>query len=181
MTTASENRELKNAILQSRKLLLHIGGFSFFVNLLMLTGPLYMLQVYDRVVTSRSLSTLAALTLLILVLYSALGLLEWVRTNLFNNAAARFEEVLSDRVLEIGFTESLSDSGKSSDRVLRELRTLRRFLSSSVMGAAFDLHGPPCSCWCCSCCIPCSVFAPCWVRSSWSFWAWLARRRVLLS
>jgi PrtD family type I secretion system ABC transporter len=143
MTTASENRELKNAILQSRKLLLHIGGFSFFVNLLMLTGPLYMLQVYDRVVTSRSLSTLAALTLLILVLYSALGLLEWVRTNLFNNAAARFEEVLSDRVLEIGFTESLSDSGKSSDRVLRELRTLRRFLSSSVMGAAFDLPWSP--------------------------------------
>src|SRR3990167_1536683 len=89
--------ELARALSASRRGFWHAGGFSLFVNLLMLTGPLYMLQVYDRVLASQSVPTLLALTLLVLVLYGTLGVLEWARSGLFSVAASRFEGELSGR------------------------------------------------------------------------------------
>ena len=60
-------------------LFLTLGVFSMFVNLLMLTGPIYMLQVYDRVLASRSVATLVALTVLIAGLYALMGVLDYAR------------------------------------------------------------------------------------------------------
>ena len=86
MKNLAETNELKRALSASRGLFLNLGAFSFFVNLLMLTGPLYMLQVYDRVLASESVPTLLALTGLVLALYGTLGVLEWVRSGLFGEA-----------------------------------------------------------------------------------------------
>lgn len=113
-------------------------GFSLFTSLLMLTGPLYMLQVYDRVLNSGSVPTLLALTLLILALYAGLGLLEWVRNSVLSRAGSRFEDVLSDETLVATLDQTLHDPGQSGDRPLRDLRLLRRFISSTAVTAAFD-------------------------------------------
>ena len=71
--------ELKAARRESRPYFWFVGIFSFFVNLLMLTGPLYMLQVYDRVLGSRSVATLIALSAIVVFLYGMMGLLDYVR------------------------------------------------------------------------------------------------------
>ena len=72
------NSELKEAILKSKKSFMIVGFFSLFINLLMLVPPLYMLQLYDRVLTSRSEDTLIMLTLIVVVLFITMALLEIV-------------------------------------------------------------------------------------------------------
>jgi hypothetical protein len=74
-----------------------IGLFSVFVNLLMLTGPLYMLQVYDRVLGSRSKATLVALTLLIAALYAIMGLLDHARSRVAARRARGRDDVVAAR------------------------------------------------------------------------------------
>lgn len=74
--------------------------FSVFVNILMLTGPLFMLQVYDRVLGSRSEETLVALLILVLGLYGLMWLLDFARTRLLARCGARFQAGLNDRVFE---------------------------------------------------------------------------------
>ena len=135
--------ELRDALGASRGVFWHVGGFSLFVNLLMLTGPLYMLQVYDRVLASQSIPTLVALTLLVLVLYGTLGILEWARSGLFSVAASRFEGILSGRAAAAAMALSLADPGRASDRPVRDLRQLRRFIASPVSGALFDAPFSP--------------------------------------
>lgn len=131
------------ALRASRDVFWHAGGFSLFVNVLMLTGPLYMLQVYDRVLASQSVPTLVALTLLVLVLYATLAVLEWARSGLFSVIASRFEGTLGDRAAAASMALSLADPGKASDRPLRDLRALRRFIGSPVLGAVFDAPFSP--------------------------------------
>ena len=135
--------ELARALSASRRVFWHAGGFSLFVNLLMLTGPLYMLQVYDRVLASQSVPTLLALTLLVLVLYGTLGVLEWARSGLFSVAASRFEGELSGRAASAAMAISLADPGRATDRPIRDLRQLRRFLGGPVPGALFDAPFSP--------------------------------------
>ncbi|MFT5271369.1 MAG: ABC-type protease/lipase transport system fused ATPase/permease subunit, partial [bacterium] len=77
--TAKGRTELVEARMQSRGLYWMVAVFSFFVNMLMLTGPLYMLNVYDRVLGSRSLETLIALSVLVAFLYSMMGFMDYVR------------------------------------------------------------------------------------------------------
>src|SRR6056297_3967966 len=81
--------------------------FSIFVNLLMLTGPLYMLQVYDRVLSSRSVETLVALTVLAAVLYALMGVLDYARGRIMARVGARFQSALDERVFEAALRRSV--------------------------------------------------------------------------
>ena len=92
--------ELSDARRESRTLFWFVGIFSFFVNLLMLTGPIYMLQVYDRVLGSRSEATLVALTLLVAFLYGMMGLLDFARGRIIGRVGAKFQARLDRRVFE---------------------------------------------------------------------------------
>ena len=83
-------QELKAVRRESRPLYWFVGIFSFFVNLLMLTGPIYMLQVYDRVLGSRSVETLIALSILVAFLYGMMGLLDFARGRVMGRVGARF-------------------------------------------------------------------------------------------
>jgi len=97
---AGEQDALDQALASVRHAFLVAGIFSLFINVLMLAGPLYMLQVYDRVLTSHSIPTLVALTVLLIVLYVALGLLEGVRSQMLNRAAGRLDRMLGPVTLE---------------------------------------------------------------------------------
>src|SRR5687768_13885136 len=74
--------------------------FSLFINLLMLTGPLFMMQVFDRVLASGSVPTLAALTLLVGILYGLYGFLEFVRSRVVARVARAADESLRERVFD---------------------------------------------------------------------------------
>ena len=93
-------QELREVRRESWRLYVFVGVLSCFTNLLMLTGPLYMLQVYDRVLGSRSVETLVALSVLVAFLYGILGLLEYARGRIFGRVAARFQARLDRRIFE---------------------------------------------------------------------------------
>lgn len=119
------------------------GGFSFFANILMLAGPIYMLQVYDRVLASRSVPTLAALTVLLVALYAALGLLEAMRGQIMNRVAGRIDRMLGPATLEMIPRYRLETGARVADEPLRDLATLRQFLSGPGPAAFFDLPWTP--------------------------------------
>ena len=96
---ASGAREIRSALAESGRSFLAVGLFSAFVNLLMLTGPIFMLQVYDRVLSSRSEATLVALIGIVAFLFLAMGLLDHFRARVLARAGARFQARMDPRVL----------------------------------------------------------------------------------
>ncbi|GAB5459597.1 MAG: type I secretion system permease/ATPase [Henriciella sp.] len=134
---------IKTALKRSQRTLIGLAAFSFILNLLMLTGPLYMLQVYDRVLSSQSVPTLVALTILILVLFGTVGLVDWVRRSLLSIVAARIEDRLADPVLKAALENSIQDPGQSAQRPLQDLSLVRRFVASPSTAALFDLPWSP--------------------------------------
>lgn len=135
--------ELVEARAESRKLYWAVGIFSFFVNLLMLTGPIFMLQVYDRVLGSRSEATLVALGALVAFLYLMMGILDYVRGRVMARIGARFQAKLDRRVFAAAIEEAARvDQGPTAAGV-RDLGTIQKFLSSPVLAAFFDLPFTP--------------------------------------
>ena len=114
--------ELRAARRESRGLYWVVGIFSFFVNMLMLTGPSYMLQVYDRVLGSRSVETLIALSVLVVFLYGMMGLLDYARGRVMGRVAARFQARLDRRVWVTGASKrpcSQNSTATSAYRLIR--------------------------------------------------------------
>lgn len=136
-------RELRDALKDSRGLFWATGLFSIFVNLLMLAGPLYMLQLYDRVLGSRSEATLIALTLLVAFLYSIMGLLDAVRGQLMSRASARFGERMGRRVFEASMRRASIAPMASADSGLRDMDAVQRLMGSPVIMALLDMPWTP--------------------------------------
>lgn len=135
--------ELRAARKESRGLYWFVGIFGFFANLLMLTGPLYMLQVYDRVLGSRSVETLIALSVLVLFLYGMMGLLDYARGRIMGRVAARFQARLDRRVFDAVIRKSAVAPDSSTATGLRDLEAIQRLLSSPVLTAIFDIPWTP--------------------------------------
>ena len=128
---------------KSRSLYWAVGVFSVFVNLLMLTGPLYMMQVYDRVLGSGSEATLVALSLLVLFLYGMMGLLDFVRGRVLARIGARFQAALDKRVFDAMVRRSAVAQDPVAQTGTADLEAVQRLMSSPVLGAAFDLPWTP--------------------------------------
>ncbi|MCI0998283.1 type I secretion system permease/ATPase, partial [Pseudomonas corrugata] len=101
--SAHPRTELESALALCKGSFLSVGFFSFFVNLLMLVPSFYMLQVYDRAVGSASLSTLLMLTLIMLLLMTTMGGLEWVRSRIMVRVSTRLESLLGRRLFDASF------------------------------------------------------------------------------
>jgi ATP-binding cassette, subfamily C, bacterial len=136
--------DLIQARTENRGLLLRVGLFSVFVNLLMLTGPLFMLQIYDRVLSSRSEPTLVALIVLVAFLYLMMAVLDHARGMTVARIGARFQDRLDHRVLSAA-TRRLSV--KAGDPLAlsaqRDLDGVQRFIGSRVFLALFDMPWTP--------------------------------------
>ena len=135
--------ELRYVRRRNRGLFWSTGVFSFFVNMLMLTGPLYMMQVYDRVLGSRSEATLVALSLLVVFLYGMMGLLDYARGRILARAGARFQAALDQRVFDAMIRRSAVARDPVAQTGLGDLESIQRLISSPVLGAAFDLPWTP--------------------------------------
>ena len=112
--------------------------FSFFANVLLLTPTLYMLQVYDRVMTSGSELTLAALTAVMVLFFTIMGFAEWIRSRLLVRASAKFDEALNAQVFNATFEERLTATGRASLQALSDLTLLRQFLTGNGVFAVVD-------------------------------------------
>ena len=135
--------ELSAARKKSRALYWSVGVFSFFVNLLMLTGPLYMLQVYDRVLGSGSEETLVALSLLVAFLFGLMGVLDFVRGRVMSRVGARFQDSLDRRVFEAAIRRATFGRTTTTQTALSDLESIQRFLTSPVLTAFFDAPWTP--------------------------------------
>ncbi|MBM2292442.1 type I secretion system permease/ATPase [Sulfitobacter pseudonitzschiae] len=135
--------ELRRARSESRSLYWLVGVFSLFANLLMLTGPLYMLSVYDRVLGSRSEATLIALSLLVLFLYGVMGILDYTRSRIMARVGARFQMRLDRRVFDAVVRKSAVAPDLQTQSGLADLEAVQRFLTSPVLIAFFDLPWTP--------------------------------------
>ncbi|GGG70650.1 protease/lipase ABC transporter permease/ATP-binding protein [Salipiger pallidus] len=142
-TTGKGLEELRAARRASRPYYWLTGVFSVFVNLLMLTGPLYMLQVYDRVLGSRSVATLVALSVLVLFLYGMMGLLDYARGRIMARVAARFQSALDMRIFDAVMRRAAVQPDELAATGLKDLEAVQRLMASPVLMAFFDIPWTP--------------------------------------
>lgn len=120
-----------------------VGAFSLFTNLLMLTGPLYMLQVYDRVLASGSSETLVALSVLLLFLYAVMGTLDYSRIKSMQRVGWRFYNALEKRVYDASLRKAAVLPDARTRMALDDLNIIRQAFGSSGLLAFFDLPWTP--------------------------------------
>lgn len=136
--------ELGEALAACRKAFIGIATFSGMSNVLMLTGSFFMLEVYDRVLPSRSVPTLVALCILALALFAAMGVLDVIRGRLLVRVGASLDESLSGRVYDTLIRLPLKTGNRSDGlQPLRDLDNIRSFLSGMGPIAFCDLPWIP--------------------------------------
>ena len=115
-----------------------VAGFSFVLNLLMLAGPLYMLQVYDRVLTSQNVNTLIALSLLLGGVFIVTGALDLVRMRILNRLGARFELTVGEPLLKSAMQRRVQGQAGTNSNTVADVSGFRDFVSGSALVAFFD-------------------------------------------
>jgi ATP-binding cassette subfamily C exporter for protease/lipase len=139
-----ERSELTRTLWAFRREFLIVGGLSFLANLLMLSPTIYMLQVFDRVLSSGSELTLIAVSLITLFLFAIMGMAEWLRTRVLVRAGMDFDAQLSTRVFNSSFEASLEQSAiNNTSRTLGDLIQIRQFLTGQGIFALFDAPWAP--------------------------------------
>lgn len=135
--------ELAATLYAFRREFLIVGIFSMVANVLMLAPTLYMLQVYDRVLVSRSELTLLVVSLITLFFFAVMAFAEWSRSRLLVRAGVRLDAVLSTRVFNASFEANLSQSGAPAQRAFNDLTEVRQFLTGNGIFAFFDAPWAP--------------------------------------
>lgn len=138
-----ERSALGRTLATFRRELAWIAVFSFFANVLLLTPTLYMMQVYDRVLTSASEYTLAALTLIMVFFFLVMGFAEWIRSRLLVRAGARFDQALHTSVFNASFEASLQGQTRNRMQAFNDLTALRQFLTGNGVFAVVDTPWAP--------------------------------------
>ena len=136
--------ELSSALATCRNAFLSVALFSGMSNVLMLTGAIFMLEIYDRVLPSHSIPTLVALIILATALYAALGILDLIRSRILVRVGASLDQSISERVYDLLVRLPLK-AGNRGDGLqsLRDLDNVRSFLSGMGPIALFDLPWIP--------------------------------------
>jgi ATP-binding cassette, subfamily C, type I secretion system permease/ATPase len=143
-STSPERSELAAALAVCRGAFVSIALFSGMSNILMLTGALFMLEIYDRVLPSRSVATLVGLTILAGALFVGMGLIDLIRGRMLVRIGASLDESLSARVYETIVRLPLKTGSRSDGlQPLRDLDNVRSFLSGMGPVALFDLPWIP--------------------------------------
>src|ERR1700692_1058901 len=136
--------ELGDALRACRNAFIGVGVMSCMINLLYLTGSLFMLEVYDRVLPSRSVPTLVGLAILAGGLYIAQGVLDLIRGRILGRIGTSLDEALNARVFDTVVRLPLMVGGRNEGlQPLRDLDNVRSFLGSMGPGAFFDLPWLP--------------------------------------
>lgn len=134
----SGRNELTAAVLSCKKELWSIVFFSVIINLLMLAPSVYMLQVYDRVLSSGNKMTLIMLTVMVIWLFFSIGVVEWIRNVLLIRLGAYLDTKINKRIFFSAFEGFLRQNTTHSSQALNDLTLLRQFASGNALFAFFD-------------------------------------------
>ncbi|WP_170506059.1 type I secretion system permease/ATPase [Ruegeria arenilitoris] len=121
-----------------RKGFVAVAIFSLFLNLLMLAGPLYMLQVYDRVLTSQNIDTLIALSVLLAGVFIVIACLDLMRMRILGRLAARFELSVGAPVLGAAMRRRVQGEVEAGENLVEDVNGFREFISGTTLTAFFD-------------------------------------------
>jgi len=144
MAAVPGRSELGEALRSCRNAFIGVGIMSCMINLLYLTGSIFMLEVYDRVIPSRSVATLVGLVILCGGLYIAQGILDMIRGRILGRIGTSLDEALNARVFETIVRLPLLVGARNDGlQPLRDLDAVRSFLGSMGPGAFFDLPWLP--------------------------------------
>jgi ATP-binding cassette subfamily C protein/ATP-binding cassette subfamily C protein EexD len=119
------------------------AGLSSFANLAALVVPLYSIQVYDRVLTSRNLTTLAMVTAITVFILVVHAVLDGLRGTILNRASVGFDRELAAPVFDAAFRSRLASAQSSEGRALRDVEVIRNFIASGGVAALLDLPWVP--------------------------------------
>lgn len=139
----SRSVTLKSSLLLLKRVLLTNICFSFFINLSLFALPLYMMQIYNRVLPSESQSTLVMLTGLVCFALAALAALEATRAQVLVRLGGKLEHVLNQQIVEAAFAATLKLSEGSGHPALKDFDTIRSFTWSAVPSALCDVIWTP--------------------------------------
>lgn len=135
---------LKAVFKASRAAIITAAVCSLFLNLLMLVPTIYMLQVYDRVLSTGSLPTLLMLTLITVFLFSVYGGLEWLRAQVLVISSMRFDAMLSAKIHDAIFSRAISSGGRRANaQPLDDLDKVRQFVTGAGLFALLDAPWMP--------------------------------------
>lgn len=135
--------ELTSTLWAFRQEFLIVGALSFLANLLMLAPTIYMLQVFDRVLSSGSELTLVAVSLITLFLFGVMAVSEWMRSRVLVRAGMQFDDQLSTRVFNASFEAYLGQTSTNPSRAFGDLIQIRQFLTGNGIFALFDAPWAP--------------------------------------
>ena len=116
---------------------------SLFINLSMLVSPLYAMQIYDRILSSRNIHTLLLLTLIVVTLLIVYGILEYARSGVLVRAGMQFEERLRKPLFETMFRAEVLPEQVAGQQVIRDAESIRESLANGTVAALFDLPWAP--------------------------------------
>ncbi len=138
MKIVKDKSPLRGALTALFPSLWHAFWFSVIVNVLVLAPSAYMMEVYDRVVNSRSHMTLLMLTLMVVGVYALLEALEWVRRQVMHDAGIEFDKGLRARVFSAIYSARLLNLPVGGAQALKDLKNIREFLPSPALLAVVD-------------------------------------------
>ena len=133
---------LRAVVKESRIAIVYLAVFSLFINLLVLTSPIYMMQVYDRVLASGRIETLVMLTVIAGIAVLVLGLLEMVRNQILARLGQWLERKLSPELIAAGLRATFH-GGAANAQALRDLGLVRAFLGGPGINTVFDAPWTP--------------------------------------
>ena len=139
MTPNPNNPELAEALASLRPFFTKAWWMALIASVLLLAPSVYMLEVYDRVVNSRNPFTLLMITLLVLMVYGVLEVLDWARSEVMREAGEALDRQLGPRLFRAMFDASLKRTAGGTLQTLLDLRTLRDFMHSPVVAAVMEL------------------------------------------
>ncbi|MFJ4453021.1 type I secretion system permease/ATPase [Pseudomonas sp. NPDC089392] len=135
--------ELADALFRLRRSFYALAAFSGVINVMMLTPAVYMLQVYDRALVSRNVTTLTMLTLLVVGLFLLMSALEMVRTRVLIRVGNCLDMDLNRRIFSAAFERNLSRAGGNPAQALQDLAQVRQFVTGNGLFAFFDAPWTP--------------------------------------
>ena len=127
----------------TKKTFLFVGLFSLFVNILMLLPAIYMLAVYDIVVPSRSENTLLFITLLVIVLFGIMAILQIIRGKILVRINNKIDNILNERVVDSMYRFALKHPTKASIQPFNDFQQIKNFLTGQTIFAFFDVPWTP--------------------------------------
>jgi ATP-binding cassette subfamily C protein len=143
MSRGRRPRELRQAIKACGGYFTSAGLFSAAINILYLASPLYMLQVYDRVLSSSSIPTLLMLTLALIIALLTMAVLDNIRARVLIRAGIRLDRLLANRVVAAMVRQANALQGSGRGQALRDLDSFRQFVTGSSVYALFDSPWAP--------------------------------------